>query len=284
MGTVPIRGTVPILIEKIPLVALAAGGAWLAYLAQAGGGGVWWIEQYSLPVRVQNVVITYARYVSKTLWPRPLAVFYPYDPAGPVLWKTVLAGMILIAVTVVLRRLARRFPPLLAGWLWYLVTLVPTLGLFQIGAQSMADRYTYVPLIGLFVSLAWGAALLVRDRRAPRTAALAAALLAVAAWGLAARRQVGYWHDSVALFSHAAEAVPGNWLAHANLGSVYFFRGDLPRAEAQYRLSLDIKPDYPLARYNLGAALQNQGKLYEAEKEFRKVAGLEHGLARGRAR
>jgi tetratricopeptide (TPR) repeat protein len=251
-----------LLLEKAPLFAMSAGAAVATFFAQRLGGAVADFEAHPLALRVQNAVVAYAAYLGKTVWPVDLAVIYPYPAAYPV-WKVAASAALLLLVSAVAAWRARRTPAGIVGWLWFLGTLVPVIGLVQVGAQSMADRYTYIPHIGLFVALVWGADALVRrfqGLRLPLAALAAAALLLLSALTV---RQVGLWHSGVTLFSHALAVTRDNYIAHTNLGSALIARGEVAQAVPHFHRAVSIDPGYVIARSNLGAALVDLGRIDE---------------------
>ena len=270
----------PLLREKIPLFALAAAVAAATYLVQQAGGAVRSLDAFPLMLRLENALVSCIVYVAKMFWPARLAVFYPYPLEVPA-WQAAAAALAIVAVSILVWRAARKRPYLAVGWLWYLVTLAPVIGLVQVGAQARADRYTYVPMIGLTVMLAWGAAdLLGRVGRAkPAVAALAVAACA----GCVALTwvQTGYWHDSRTLFQHAVDVTDGNYLAHHNLGvALAETPDDLNQAIAHFQSALEIKPDYARAHTDLGSALARlPGRLPDAMAEFRAALAIDPDLA-----
>ena len=263
-------GRLPALREKVPFFALSAAGAIATYLVQRGSGAVEALAAFPLGLRVENALVSYVIYAAKMLWPARLAVFYPYPSQIP-LWQAALAALGLAGISILVLRCRRSRPYLAAGWLWYLVTLAPVIGLVQVGAQARADRYMYVPMVGLAIMLAWGVADWLR--RAPRLRP-AAAVLAVAACLLSAavaRAQVEYWKDSQSLFEHALAATDGNYLAHHNLGvALAEMPGRLPDAIAHLQAALRIKPDSARVHTDLGNALSKlPGGASEAVAEYR---------------
>ncbi|HZT81840.1 MAG TPA: tetratricopeptide repeat protein [Gemmataceae bacterium] len=253
------------LLEKLPLFALTALSCGITVVAQRGA----MVPGAALPFRfrVYNAALAYVGYLGKTLWPTDLACFYPYPRA----WHTLpvlAAGLLLLAVTAGAVLLARRRPYLLTGWLWYLGTLVPVVGLVQVGVQAMADRYTYVPLIGIFLAVVWLAADLtaawrVRRWLLPAVSAAVLAALAVRTWG-----QVGYWYNGETLWAHALAVNPENPEAHVNVGSVCQRDGKLAEAERHFRAALGISPAYAEAHCRLGIVLEMQGRREEALRHY----------------
>jgi tetratricopeptide (TPR) repeat protein len=277
----PLRRAMPgkldaaLLREKIPLFALSAVASVATYLVQQRSGAVEALAAFPLGLRVENALVSCCTYIAKMLWPSGLAVFYPYPAAVP-LWQAALAAAALAAVTAMALRAWRRAPYLAAGWFWYLGTLLPVIGLVQVGAQARADRYTYVPMIGLAIVLAWGGAdLLRRAQRAPQGAPPRAQMALAAAMALACLpatwAQVAHWQNSETLFRHALAVTSGNYVAEHNLGSYLMdVPGRLPEAIAHLEASLRIHPESARAHTDLGTALaRTPGRLPEAIAEYR---------------
>ena len=247
-------------------MAVAAAITWLS---QQSTGAVRTLESFPLGLRIENALVSYIVYIAKVFWPVDLAVFYPYPTAIPA-WQAALAALALASGTTILVWRARRsFPGLAVGWLWYIVTLLlPVIGIVQVGAQARADRYTYIPMIGLSIMLAWGAADLAQrlswPRAKPALAALAAASLAACA--AATWVQLSFWQNSETLFQHAVDATSGNYLAEHNLGSYLLDKpGRLADAATHLRAALRLRPDYPEAMTDLASALaQSPGGLPQA--------------------
>jgi len=220
------------------------------------------IEEVSLPIRLANVAVAYVSYLGKMLWPINLAFFYPYLLQEG--WKVVGALVILAALTIAVLTLARRRPYLAVGWFWYLGTLVPVIGLVQVGGQSMADRYTYVPLVGVFIAVAWGVGDLAAGWRYRAKVLVPVAAGVVLACVVATNLQARHWANSETLFEHALQVTTNNEVAHNNLGVVLDRQGRTEEAIAHYREALRIKPGYPELLNNLAVALAGQGKTEEA--------------------
>lgn len=259
-----------ILWEKLPLLAISAAAAIATYLVQRSSGAVRELGTFPLGMRIENALVTYIVYIAKMLLPIRLAVFYPYPP-GLAAWQAVLAALVIAGISVLVLRSFRSRPYLAVGWLWYLGTLVPVIGLVQVGAQARADRYTYVPMVGLSIMLAWGAAEV--PRRWPRSRPVLTALAAVACSCLVILTwvQVGYWRNSESLFRHALDVTDGNYLAHHNLGvALAEDPARLPEAIAHYEAALRIKPDYVTALTDLGSAWsKTPGRLSDAVAAYR---------------
>ncbi len=271
--------TLTLLREKVPFFALSAASATITYLAQAASGAV---EALSAPfvLRVENALVSCLIYIWKTIWPTDLAVFYPYPSAIPV-WQAIAAAVVLIAISVLTVRAIKARPYLAVGWFWYLGTLVPVIGLVQVGAQARADRYTYLPMVGLSIMIAWGLKDVVR--RWPRTknaiagfAAAACALLTVLT-----SLQVRVWRDSESLFQHALNSTENNDIAEHNLGAFLMnIPGRSPEAVRHLEASLRIRPDSAKVHTDLGTALSSlPGRLPEAVEQYRAALRIAPGLA-----
>jgi len=271
----------PLVREKLPLFALAAASSVITFQLQHAASAMRSLQQLPLGPRLVNAAWSYAVYLGKTLWPERLAVFYPYDRVLEV-WQWSLVAALLGGVTALVLAAARRCPYLLVGWCWYVGTLVPVIGLVQVGAQARADRYTYIPLIGVFVAVAWGAAEIVSRigadgpssgagnlgrgglvwsaaRRWSRMTLVVCALLVLAACALTSHGLLRHWRDSVTLFERALAVTSRNWLAHTNLGVALEDRARYAEAAHHYRLALEIEPRDARARFNLGALLLHRG-------------------------
>jgi len=258
-----------LLLEKAPLLALAAASCFVTYSVQARGGAVALEETAPIVQRLENGIGSYLRYLEQTLWPRGLAVFYPLETGQGRIREAALAGVLLIALTGCALWLLRRSPYLGVGWFWYLGTLVPVLGLVQVGLQARADRYTYLPSIGVSIAVAWGAWALAgrsRSRRAWLAAGSCAALLGLS---LATRAQVSHWRDTVTLFRQALAVAPESLLAHHNLGIALSQRGDMAGAMSHFKRALAIDPLHPQAHYNVGIAYDQLGERAEAVPHYR---------------
>ena len=259
--------------EKVPLFLLSAAGAAVTYATQSGSGAV----KPAAAISLANALVSYAVYLLKTLWPSDLAPFYPYPSSIPA-WQPIAAILVLGAVTFAAVRVRRSAPYFLTGWLWFIGTLVPVIGLVQVGAQARADRYMYVPMVGLAIAAAWGAADLLRER--PRIAAALGAG-AVFAFGTVAWAQTSYWHDSGTLFTHAVEVVDDNYVAEHNLGAYLMtIPGRMPDAVRHLRAAARLRPESGQIHSDLGAALaRSPGHLDEAAAELRAAANLLPGNA-----
>ncbi len=260
-----------LLLEKLPLFLFAAASAAVTWVAQARFGTVGSLEVLGLPARLANAVVAYAVYVRKTFWPGGLAVFYPHPMGGLPWWAVWGAGLFLLGVTLAAVLTRRRAPYLAVGWFWYLGTLVPVIGLVQVGEQSMADRYTYLPLVGLFLAAAAGLARAAAGGRGRCRFLAPAALAALAVLAVLSRRQAGFWRDSEALFSHALRVTRGNWVAYNNLGMICLGRGRYEEAADRFREAIGANDGYWIAHNNLGLAFVSMGRYEEAAARFREA-------------
>ncbi len=271
----------PLLREKIPFFALTVAASVVTVIAQRHNDALQGLDGFSLVGRVGNAVVAYERYQVKFFWPRGMAFFYPHPGAWPTS-TVLLAAVILAAVTAVVLGLLRREPAAAVGWFLFLGMLVPTIGVIQVGGQAMADRYTYLPSIGLFVTLAWlGAALTTRGRGA-RVVVGAAALVALVACGVRTREQLGHWRNSEALFRHALAVTENNFMAHNNLGNALMHDGKVDEAMAQYERALAIQPRSVNALHNLATALLRKGRTEQAIARFQQALAVQPGLVAAR--
>ena len=269
----------PFVREKLPLFALVAASSVVTYIAQQHGGAVKPLTRFPLSLRLSNVLIAYAGYLGKTLWPDKLAVYYPYELSRPA-WQTVAAALLLISVTAFAIYGARRRGYLLTGWLWFLGSLVPVIGLVQVGEQALADRYTYVPLIGIFLMLVWGAADVLKHWRFRRIAAGIAAGVLLTALCVLTWRQVGRWRDNVTLYGHALSVTSNNYVINNNLGFALSKAGRRAEGIEHLNEALRIKPDFFEAHNSLGAALTEEKRFDEALEHFELAASLQPGVAK----
>ena len=256
--------------EKIPLLALAAASSVVTFLVQRHGGSVNSLDVLPVYLRLENVAVAYVGYIGKMLWPADLTTLYPFVRSLPE-WQVAGSTIILAGISAITVKLAPRWPYVAVGWLWYLGMLVPVIGLVQVGGQSMADRYTYVPLIGLFIIVGWGFTDLLVGWQYRRIGLPAAAALIVGACVVAARAQVGYWANAFVMWSHALEVTSNNYRANANLGNIFAERGDSARAIIHYSEALRINPKFLDMRNNLANALARQGKVNEAMEQYRQA-------------
>jgi tetratricopeptide (TPR) repeat protein len=273
-----------LILEKAPLFILTLASCFITYFAQAKGGAVGSSEIHPLFVRVVNAFVSYLEYIQKMIWPDNLAVLYPY-PGTFSGWQLTAALIILIGISFLAIRYLKIFPWLGVGWFWYLGTLVPVIGLVQVGVQAWADRYTYIPLIGLFIIFAWGVPQLLagwRHRKAVISTLCAALfpILMITTW-----IQVSYWQNSRKLFAHTLDVTADNYVIHNNLGFELAVLGRADDALKHYREAIKINPDFEIAHINLGKALLLKGKVNESVRYYQALleikpayAGVHHNL------
>lgn len=259
--------------EKIPFAVLAAVSSLITYQVQSIQSVVSYAES-PFSLNLKNALVSYVAYLGKMLVPVNLAVMYPF-PASVSIGKAISAFSILIAVSVVLFLRRKQFPWACAGWFWFLVTLIPVIGIIRVGKQAMADRYTYIPLIGIFILVVWVIAhLSAQSGYASKTVAwLGCACIfgsAVMTWV-----QTGYWSDTVTLFTRAIDVTDNNWIAYGSLGYEYNNRGDIEKAQNYLEKSLKINPNYPQGLYNLGIVHNKRNEPEHAAELFRRVIMLD---------
>lgn len=257
--------------EKLPLFGLCLGAGTMVFFTQQSMGGMNFASDLSWPVRLANAVGSYFVYIGDAFWPTGLAVFYPHPTLLPPLWRPLaaLAGLLLISALAF--RQWRRRPWFTAGWFWFLGNLVPVIGIVGVGMQSHADRWMYLPLIGLAVIVAWGANEAIERRPRVRAAVATAAVIALCALAVTARMQVVVWRDTRALFEHAVHVVPDNWFAHHRLAVLHRNEGRLQAAESAYLEALIVMPGYAYAQGELADVLAAQGRSAAAELLYANV-------------
>lgn len=255
-------------------------------IVQRGSGATASLEVLPLGTRLAQLPASYLRYLGKTLWPENLAVFYPYETATWGAPFTLASVVLLLGVTAWVVPQLRRRPFLAVGWFWFVGTLVPVIGLVQVGSQSIADRYTYLPHLGLFVALVWLAAELSERLKLPLFLRATTALGILAVCGILATRQVGHWRNNLTMARHTAQATTGNYIAHAQLATALVLDGQLDEAFDECQRALQIRPDYAEAHNTIGMIRNRQGRFDEAIACYREAARYApsypeafHGLA-----
>jgi protein O-mannosyl-transferase len=268
-----LKQMLPLIWEKAPFLAAALVVGVVTIYAERGVGALGATTTFPLSGRVHNAVLSYVIYLNQTLWPTDLAVFYPYPETFPG-WRTAGAGLVGLLLSALLLWAPRQRPYLAAGWIWYVVTLLPVIGLIQVGEFSRADRFTYMPLIGVFLALSWGGYELTRRwRYRPVVLSVAGGASIVFCLGLT-RQQIGYWQDGETLFRHALAVTKSNDLAHNNLGNALDRKGQTVEAIRQYQEALRLKPNQAEAHNNLGYALGLQGQTDEAIHQYQEALRL----------
>jgi tetratricopeptide (TPR) repeat protein len=296
-----------LILEKTPLMLLSGISCIVTIFAQKAGGAVIAVEKHSMFERITNALSSYAHYLWQSLWPLDLAILYPLAYKPPILTGAVGAVIIVLTVTVSIRQRNSR-PYLLVGTLWYLGMLVPVIGLVQVGVQSHADRYTYLPLIGCYIAVVWGLHDLAEEMNTRKTARILAAVIVLVVFAFLTRQQVHVWRNSETLFRHALAKTSENYVMHTNLGialwdsnrqeeaiaeirkgiaicpmyddphfilaNALLVHGDPREAAEEYRTTLRLRPDYPHAHTNLAMALEKTGQVKEA------ILAYQEGLRR----
>ena len=262
--------------EKAPLFVLSGGMCVVTYWAQQEAGGM-----LSLPLglRISNIPVSYTRYVGKMFWPKDLAILYPFPRHAFPVWQVVGAVLLLAAISYLVFRVRKSHPYLVVGWLWYIVALIPVIGFVKVGLQAIADRYAYVPLIGLFIMVAWGVPELARIPRLRSVTSFLPEIgqIALLVLMVCTLLQVTYWRNEITLFKHTVAVAPENPEAQNYLGVRLAMKGELEKARECFQKALEINPDYRLAHMNMGGVLLLQGKKEEAMRhlEAAKVAPMD---------
>ncbi|MDP2645030.1 MAG: tetratricopeptide repeat protein, partial [Desulfobacterales bacterium] len=268
-----------LIVEKIPFILILLPISVVTFIGQKQIGALETLDSYPIRVRLANALVSYVRYIGKMLWPVDLAVIYPH-PGMPPGWQITGAVVLTGAISFLCIWLAKRKPWLAVGWFWYIGTLVPVIGVVQIGSVIMADRYTYIPLIGLFIIIVWGVAELMAHRPYKTIWLAASATIILSILMAVTSKQVQHWKNSITLFEHTIGATANNFIAHINLGLALADKGRTDDAIGHYRQALRLKPDYVEALNNLANALADQGRTDEAIGNFRQALRLRPDYAR----
>jgi tetratricopeptide (TPR) repeat protein len=262
----------PLLSEKVPLFCLATVSCIVTYIAQTGA--VASIGAFPLSGRIANAFVSYVFYIDKMIWPTDLALLYPHPREWP-LWLTAGAALPIVAATIIVFFKAEKYPYAAVGWFWYIGTLVPVIGLVQVGSQTRADRYTYIPLIGLFIVVAWGVPELVKRWRYRKEALAVSSVIILSCLTAATQTQADYWHDSIRLFDHTLSVTHDNSIMHNNRGAAYLEIGDYFRAIEDFDKAIAISPRYANPYYNRGIAYGKLGNHTRAFGDFNKAIELD---------
>lgn len=269
--------------EKIPLLVLSAASSAITIYAQRRGGAMALAEVLPLRQRVGNAIYSYSKYLVEGVWPSRLAVFYPHPENTLALWKVLAAALLLVAITLLVWLNRERCRYLLTGWLWYVVAMVPMIGVVQVGRQAMADRYAYLPFIGLFIIAVWGCADLFRQLELARPVQVVLAAAPLVAYASTAFLQITYWHDSYRLFAHTLQMTERNAIAEDNFGTTLVEMGRPDLALPHFQAAVSFMPQLSGAHYNLGILAQQQGHVDDAVREYElalQYASDENGAAR----
>lgn len=259
-----------LVIEKVPLMLLSAASAIVTLKAQKAGEAIGSIVQYPIAVRLENVVVSYARYIGKAFWPVYLAPMYPLRQGSLKMPLIVSSVIMLLSVTaVVIGQRRRRY--LLVGWLWFLGSLIPMIGLVQVGSQAMADRYAYLPFVGLFIMVCWSVADYASQSRRPQPYLAPVAALCLLSLSLLTHRQLGYWADNIKLWSHTLKVTQDSFIAEDNLGGALLKVGRTDEAVVHFRRAAAIEPSDAMSHLNLAADEQRHGHLAQAIAQYGKL-------------
>ena len=261
------KNLVRLLLEKTPFLLLAIASSVITFLVQRDAGVMSSLTKITLGARLDNLPVAYERYLLNTFWPLHLAAFYGHPRFWP-LWRFVTSVVLLTGITAWVVILRKRKPYLMVGWFWFLGMLVPVIGLVQVGNQSMADRYGYMPIVGIFMMAVWGAGEWLAGSPGGRRFAAVSAILVIGGCAVLTARQAGVWENTITLFVHASEVTADNYDAFYNLGRYWQHKGDNARAADYYQKSLKIKPDYALAHNNLGYIYLQEGNAGAAITNF----------------
>ena len=268
-------------VEKAPFFVLAGISAIVTFLTTAYGGVVGSVAQYPITARVSNVITAYGMYLSKFAWPHHLACLYPYD-MNLSTGKIFASVLIILLITGLAMATAKRHPYVLTGWFWFLVMLLPVIGIIQAGPQSMADRYSYLSYVGLFIMITWSVSDWANQSLRLGRVLPVLGIVIILALAVRARSQVQTWKDSLTLFRHAAEVTTDNYMAYNNLGILLADEGQLDEAIVQYRQALSLCPQFAYTQNNLGNALIQKNELDEAITHFNEALRLNPNYAEAR--
>jgi protein O-mannosyl-transferase len=262
---------VRLIIEKIPFIVLSVVSSVITFLVQLRSSAMIKIDTLPLEDRVANAFLSYTRYTGKLFWPQNLSVFYPFDVGSFVFWQMVMCVLLLLAVSVFVIRFGRDRKYLPVGWFWFVITLVPVIGLVQVGFQAFADRYTYIPYIGLFIMAAWGLPELLSKWPQRKIVLGLSMVIVLTTLGICTHKQVSFWNNSFTLFSHAIEVTRNNHVVYNNLGVAYNSVGRYQDAIEAYKQAIKLKPDYAEAHYNYGVACGALGRYQDAIEAYKQA-------------
>jgi tetratricopeptide (TPR) repeat protein len=269
-----------LIIEKIPFLVIAAASAVITVIAQSHGGAVRDFLDAPVWLRLSNAVVSYAKYLLLTFWPNNLAVYYPFSLAGIPAWQIVGAVALLLTISALCVFGAKERPYLLVGWLWFLGTLIPVIGVLQVGGQTMADRYHYIPSIGLFTALVFGLADVARAGGLAPSLKMILAAIPLLALAIVTSIQIQLWRDSTTLFQHTLAVTPPNMIIEHNFGLVLGRSGNYEEAATHFEKALQVRSDFYDALINMGITRSQQRRLSEAVPYFQRAASIQPGSAK----
>ncbi|MDD5168709.1 MAG: tetratricopeptide repeat protein, partial [Syntrophales bacterium] len=264
-----------LVIEKLPLLILALLAGITVFLVQLKSGVLHNLNPFPLGIRIENTVVSYITYLVQMLWPVNLAVFYPHPLDTLPLWQILGSSLLLILITLICLKYIRQAPYLISGWLWYLGTLVPVIGLVQVGVQARADRYTYIPLIGIFIMVTWGISDILEKRRFRKEILTSLAALTLVVCCILTWSQIGTWKDKATLYAHAIKVIHRNYWAYNNYGAAIASDGHIDEAMTYFSKSLEIMPLYPGANKNMAVALIKKDRYTEALPYMQKALQMQ---------
>ncbi len=264
----PSRSLKWLVLEKIPLLVICAASAFATMKAQGVGSPQNW--QYTGWIRAGNAIVCYVRYIGKAIWPSHLAIMYLHPGNSLRFWQVAACALMLLAITALVL-IGRRYRYLPVGWFWFLGTLVPTIGLVQVGRQAMADRYAYQSFLGLFIMAVWGVADWAREKHLPKLLVPAVSVAILLALSVVTHRQIGVWQDNLTLWSHALQVTDNNWMAHDMVGGILLSQGHREEGMAHYYSASAIKSDDPASNLAIAIYEQNRGNLLEAVRRYKRV-------------
>jgi hypothetical protein len=272
--SLPPRSIFWLLIEKLPLLALSVASAVVTLLAQRAGGTIGGaLNTYTFSSRLSNAIVAYVRYMGDAIWPKHLAFFYPHARFSPPLWQVAAAfGLLLILTVWTIASRKRRY--LAVGWLWFVGTLVPMIGLVQVGSQAMADRYAYLPLVGLFIAVCWGIADWAERWHFAKLLLPAGMVAILLLLSLAARRQIGYWINDLTLWEHSADVVQNNWMAENMIGETLLRDGSPEDAIAHFRAAAQMEPLFAFSHLHIGIYEEEHRHPQAAIEQFQRVVDI----------
>jgi protein O-mannosyl-transferase len=263
-----------LIIEKVPLLLLAAASSVITYIVQQRGGAVTSLNAIPFGDRFDNSMVSYLIYIGKMMWPMRLAVLYPHPANAIPVSTAVISGIVLILLTIFFIYYGRRYKYLIVGWFWYLGTLIPVIGIVQVGSQAMADRYTYVPLIGIFIIIAFGAAELLKEHKLRKIILSVLAGACLAACTLITMQQMKYWKNSLLLFGHTLKVIESDSIMENNYANILMETGRPGEATTYFSKAIKLRPDSPEIHNNYGNALRETGKLDEAIEQYKTAIKL----------
>ena len=260
--------------EKIPLILMAIASSVITLVVQSNVGA---INTLKTPItqRIANAFVSYIVYLKKMIWPNDLAVLYPHPQNTLPVWQVIISALLLMLITIIILRKAKRVPFAAVGWFWYLITLVPVIGILQTGIHAYADRFTYIPLIGISIIIAWGVPELIKRFTLNFKYLAVVGLILIISLAFVTRTQVSYWKDSITLFEHALAVTQNNYMMHYNLATTLEDNGDFDKAIYHYNNTIEINPSHLDARNNMGSILASQGKKEEAMNQFNKIISID---------